>query len=140
MMGTEENKNLAARWTEEIWNQGNMVAVDELCGPNFTFNHAFPGIPADRESYKKVVTAYSSAFHSMHLTNEIVIAEGDKVAIRWRGQSTPQGEFMGVAPTGKQVTMAGNSIAHIEDGKIVEEWTEMDTFGLMQQIGAMPAG
>jgi len=139
-MGIEENKTLAARWTEEIWNQGNMAAVDELCAPNFTFNYAFPGMPPDRESYKKVVTAYRSAFHGMHLTNEIVIAEGDKVAIRWRGQSIHQGEFMGIAPTGKQVTMTGNSIARIEGGKIVEEWTEMDTVGAMQQIGAMPLG
>jgi predicted ester cyclase len=68
----------------------------------------------------------------MHLTNEIVIAEGDKVAMCWQGKSVHQGEFMGVAPTSKQVMMTGNSIARIEGGKIVEEWTEMDTFGLMQ--------
>lgn len=48
------------------------------------------------------------------------------------------GEFMGVAPTGRQVTMSGNTIACIEAGRIVEESTEMDTVGLMQQIGAMP--
>ncbi|MDY6916696.1 MAG: ester cyclase [Chloroflexota bacterium] len=48
------------------------------------------------------------------------------------------GEFMDVAPTGRQVTMSGNTIARIEGGRIVEEWTEMDTVGLMQQIGAMP--
>ena len=139
-MGIEENKTLAARWTEEIWNQGNMAAVDEICAPNFTFNYAFPGMPPDRESYKKVVMAYRSAFHNMHLTNDIVIAEGDKVAIRWQGKAVHQGEFMGIAPTGKQVTMTGNCIARIEGGKIVEEWTEMDAVGLMQQIGAMPSG
>ena len=139
-MGIEENRALAARWTGEIWNQGNMAAVDEICGPNFTFNYPFPGMSPVREGYKQVVTAYRSAFHGMHLTNEIVIAEGDKVALRWRGQSTHQREFMGVAPTGKQVTMSGNTIAHIEGGRIVEEWTEMDTIGLMEQIGAMPSG
>jgi steroid delta-isomerase-like uncharacterized protein len=139
-MGIEENKTLAARWTEEIWNQGNMAAVDELCAPNFTFNYAFPGMSPDRECHKKVVMAYRSAFHNMHLTNQIVIAEGDKVAIRWQGQSVHNSEFMGMAPTGKQVTMTGNSIARIEGGKIVQEWTEMDVVGMMQQIGAMPSG
>jgi steroid delta-isomerase-like uncharacterized protein len=138
-MGVEENKALAARWTEEIWNQGNMAAVDEMCAPNFTFNYAFPGMQSDREGYKKVVTAYRTAFHKLHLTNEIVIAEGDKVAIRWRGQSVHQGEFMGIAPTGKQVTMTGNTIARIAGDKIAEEWTEMDAVGLMQQIGAVPS-
>lgn len=139
-MGIEENKALAGRWTEEIWNQGNMAAVDELCRPDFAFNYPLPGMSPDRESYKKVVTMYRNAFHSLHLTNEIVIAEGDMVAIRWRGQSEHRGEFMGVAPTGKKVTMSGNSIARIEGGKIVEEWTEIDSVGLMQQIGAMPSG
>ena len=138
-MGIEENKAVAARWTEEIWNQGNVAAVDEILTPNFTFNYALPGMPPDRESYKKVVAMYRNAFHGLHLTNEIVVAEGDKVAIRWRGQSEHQGEFMGIGPTGKKVTMAGNSIARIESGKIAEEWTEMDAVGLMQQIGAIPS-
>lgn len=138
-MGIEENKALANRWTEDVWNQGKMVAIDTLCAPNFTFNYPFPGMQPDKEGYKKVVTAYRTAFHNLHLTNKIVIAEGDKVAIRWRGQSVHQGEFMGVAPTGKQVTMTGNTIARIENGKIVGEWTEMDSIGLMQQIGAFPS-
>jgi steroid delta-isomerase-like uncharacterized protein len=139
-MGIEENKALAARWTEQVWNKGNMAAIDEICAPNFNFNYAFPGMPSNKEGYKQVVTAYRAGFHNMHLTNEIVIAEGNKVAIRWRGQSTHKGEFMGVPPTGKQVTMTGNTIARIEGGKIVEELTEMDGLGIMQQIGAIPSG
>jgi len=138
-MSTDENKALANRWTEEIWNQGNMAAVDALCAPNFTFNYPFPGMQPNSDSYKKVVVAYRTAFHSLHLTNEIVIAEGDMVALRWVGQSVHQGEFMGIAPTGKKLTMTGNTIARIEGGKIAEEWTEMDGLGLMQQIGAIPS-
>ena len=137
-MSIEENKVLASRWTEEIWNQGNLAAIDDLCAPNFVFNYAPPGMVPDRESYKKTVTMFRTAFHSMHLTNEIVIAEGDKVVTRWSGRSVHKGEFMGIAPTDKQVTMTGNSIAHIVGGKIVEEWTEMDIMGLMQQLGVFP--
>lgn len=137
-MGIEENRNLAARWTEDIWNRGSIAAIDNICAPDFTFNYAFPGMSSDRDGYKQVVAAYRSAFPDMRLTNEIVIAEGDKIAIRWRGNSTHRGEFMGVAPTGKQVVMTGNTIARIEAGKIVEEYTEMDLFGLMQQISPAP--
>ena len=138
-MGIEENKALAARMTEDIWNQGNMAAVDELCAPNFAFNFAPPGMPSDRESYKKVITMHRNAFHSLHLTNEIVIAEGEKVAVRGWLRGVHQGEYMGIAPTGKQVTMTYNSIVRIEGGKIAEEWTEVDMVGLMQQSGAMPS-
>jgi predicted ester cyclase len=137
-MSLEENKVIANRWTEEIWNQANMAAIDELCTPHFTFNYAPPGMPPNRESYKKTVAMFHNAFHNMHLTNELVIAEGNNVAVRWSGRSTHKGEFMGVAPTGKEVTMTGNSLARIEAGKFVEEWTEMDMVGMMQQIGAIP--
>ena len=137
-MSIEENKVLASRWTEEIWNQGNPAAIDELCAPNFVFNYAPPGMAPDRESYKKTIAMFHAAFPEMHLINENVIAEGDKVAIRWTSHSIHKGEFMGIAPTGKRVTMTGNSIAHIVGGKIVQEWTEMDMLGLMQQLGVFP--
>ncbi len=138
-MSIEQNKALANRWTEEVWNQANPATIDDLCAANFVFNYAPPGMAPDRESYKKTVAMYHGAFHNMHLTNELVIAEGDLVALRWKGTSTHNGEFMGIAPTGKQVTMTGNSIARIAGGKIVEEWTEMDSLSMIQQIGAIPS-
>ena len=66
------------------------------------------------------------------------MAEGDKVVTRWIGQGTHQGELMGVAPTGNQLTFTGITIHRIEATKIVEEWSNWDALGLMQQIGAVP--
>jgi steroid delta-isomerase-like uncharacterized protein len=137
-VSVEEPKALASRWTEEIWNRGNMAAVDELCAPSFVFNYPAPGVTSDREGYKKTVTMFRDAFHDMQLTNEIVIAEGDMVALRWKGRSVHRGDFMGIAPTGKQVTMTGNTIGRVAAGKFVEEWTEMDMMTMMQQLGVMP--
>jgi predicted ester cyclase len=67
------------------------------------------------------------------------IAEGDKVVVRWTWRATHnKGEYMGIAPTGKQVTLAGITISRVVDGKTVEEWGEMDNRGMMQQLGVVP--
>ncbi len=68
-----------------------------------------------------------------------MIAEGDKVMLRWTWQATHQGEFWGVAPTGKQITYEGISILRLADGKIVDDRFQADMLGLMQQFGAIPA-
>lgn len=135
-MSTEENKAIARRWMEEIWGKGSLAAIDELLAPDFVFNYAPAGVARDREAYKQTVTM--APFADIHSTIEDMVAEGDKVAVRWTYRGTHKGEFMGIAPTGKQVTMTGISIIRIVGGKIVEEWGEMDMLGMMQQLGAVP--
>lgn len=137
-MSTEQNKAIARRWSEEIWGKGNLAAIDELFATNFVFNYPTTGAAPDREGYKQTVTEPFAAFADVHSVAEDLVAEGDKVAIRWSWGGTHTGEFMGVAPTGKQVTITGISILRIAGGKIVEEWGEMDNLGLMQQLGAFP--
>jgi predicted ester cyclase len=70
---------------------------------------------------------------------EDIVAQGDKVAARFVEHGTHNGEFMGIAPTGRQATWTEIGILRIEGGKIVESWYETDMLGLMQQIGALPA-
>ena len=137
-MSIEENKTLAGRWLDEIWNKVNLAAVDELCTTNFTFSYAAPGVSNDREGYKQTVIMLTSGVSDLKVTLEDMVAEGDKVAVRWKGNSKHTGEYMGIPPTGKQLSMTGISIARIEGSKIAEEWGEMDMMGLMQQIGAFP--
>lgn len=132
-----ENKALAQRWNDEVWNKADMAAIDELFAENFVFNYAPPGVEANLEGYKQTVAYFHRIFTNMLLTVEDMIAEGDKVAVRWKGISTHSGEFMGIPATGKEVSLTGNSIIRIEGGKIVEEWTEMDNLGMMMQLGAV---
>src|SRR5215208_6001851 len=89
------------------------------------------------EGLKQFVTMIRSALPDLRITLEDDIAEGEKVASRWRAQGTHQGELMGIAPTGNEVAITGLTIHRIEDGKIVEEWENWDALGLMQQIGAV---
>ncbi len=137
-MSIEENKALAGRWLDEVWNKVNLAAVDELCTTNFTFSYAAPGVSNDREGYKQTVIMLTSGVSDLKITLEDIVAEGDKVVVRWKGTSKHTGEFMEMPPTGKQLAMTGISIIRIEGGKIVKEWGEMDMMGLMQQMGAFP--
>ncbi|MFB0565966.1 MAG: ester cyclase [Candidatus Aminicenantaceae bacterium] len=135
---TAENRALAHRWNDEVWNKADTAAMDEILAENIIFNYAPPGIEQNLEGYKQTVASYHNVFSDMVLTIEDMIAEGDKVVVRWSGHSIHSSEYMGIPPTGKEVGITGISIIRIEGGKIVEEWTEMDSLGMMMQLGAFP--
>lgn len=91
----------------------------------------------DPEGYKQFVTISRSALPDFHTTVEDIIAEGDKVVQRFTARDTHKGEFMGIPPTGKQVTMTGIAIDRIAGSKIVENWANMDMLGMMVQLGVV---
>src|SRR5690348_17905876 len=105
-MSLEENKALVSRFVEEFWNQGNTVAADELMTADATI--FLPGIgQVSKESFKAFATALRGAFPDWHSTMEELLAEDDRIAERWTGRGTHQGEFQGIAPTRKQVAVPG---------------------------------
>jgi predicted ester cyclase len=87
---------------------------------------------------KQFVDTYRTAFRGARITVEEQIAEGDTVATRWTGRGTHEGELMGIAPTGKETTVTGLTISRLRNGKVVEEWTNWDTLGMLVQLGAAP--
>jgi steroid delta-isomerase-like uncharacterized protein len=137
-MSTEQNKALARRVFEEVWNKGNLAAVDELTAANLVFHNAAQMLYAP-EGFKQFVTMYRNAFPDTHFTVEDEIAEGDTVVIRWSVRGTHKGELLGVPPTGKQVTVSGITITLFANGKSVETWAEFDALGMLQQLGVIPS-
>ncbi len=136
-MSTAENKAIDRRFTEEVWNRGNLAVVDELMRADY--NGHDPTIPTGSAGFKQFVLMYRSAFPDVHLTIEDQMAEGDKVVSRWTAHGTHRGELMGIAPTGKQITVTGINIERIANGKLVEGWSNYDTLGMLQQLGVIPA-
>jgi steroid delta-isomerase-like uncharacterized protein len=128
-MSTEDNKKVARRMTEEPWNHGNLDALDEVCAPSYRL-HGLGGVA----ELKQAIAAYRRAFPDLQMTIEELIAEGDAVASRWTIRGTHQGEFEGIAPTGKVVTGSGITIFHFADGKIVEDRFESADPDLRQQL------
>ncbi len=134
---TEDNKALNRRFVEEVINQGNIEAIDELIDPGVVDHAALPGFPTGREGAKQFFAMMRSAFPDLHLTIEDMIAEGDKVVMRSTWSGTHQGEFMGIPATGRRVTVSAIDISRVADGRIVEHWEQSDALGLMQQLGVV---
>ena len=139
-MSTEQNRALVRRLVEEAFNRGNMSVVDEVVAPDFVEHEELPpGLPSDREGVKHMMTMMRSAFPDFKATIDDMIAEGDKVVLRMTWNGTQRGEFMGIAPTGKSVSVGVIDIIRIADGKFVEHWGQMDNMGMMQQLGVIAA-
>jgi len=139
-MSTEQNTALVRQMVDELFNRGNMSRADEFMAPDFVEREELPpGIPRDREGVKQLTAMLHSAFPDFKATIDDMVAEGDKVVIRQTWSGTQKGEFMGVPPTGKSVSFGVIDIIRLSGGKIVEHWGQMDSMGLMMQLGAIPA-
>lgn len=138
-MSTQEKIEVIERYSEEVMNQGNLNAVDDLLADDYVHHTPPPGMEPNREGFKAFVAAAHSGLDNLTLTANDIIVQGDKVAQRWTNTGVHKGEFLGIPPTGNQVEFSGISIYTVRDGEIVEDWTHFDSMGLMQQLGAAPA-
>jgi steroid delta-isomerase-like uncharacterized protein len=136
---SEHNKAVLRRVFEEVWNKGNLSLVDELFAPNYEdHDPSTPDFGRGPESEKKRATLYRNAFPDLRLTIEDIIAEGDTVMARWSCRGTHKGDLGGIAPTGKQISISGVTVARLSNGKLAEAHVNWDALGLMQQLGVVP--
>lgn len=136
MLG-EENKALVRLFHEEFWNKGNLAAADELMTAGATV--VLPGMgQVDLTQLKVFAASLRGAFPDWYSTTDELMAEGARVAERWTGRGTHQGEFQGIAPTGRQITVPGFVFYRVASGKITEFWGLFDGLALMRQLGAIP--
>jgi steroid delta-isomerase-like uncharacterized protein len=111
---------------------------DQLYGPDWVGH--FPGMPPlGLDGHRQYSEAMMVAFPDLDRKVDDLVAEGDRVAARWSATGTQTGPFMGMPPSGKVATSSGITIFRVADGRIVEEWSESDMLGLLQQVGALPS-
>jgi steroid delta-isomerase-like uncharacterized protein len=134
------NRQLVTRYFEEVLSAGRLETIDELMRADFVFNiTTIPGGVHGIAAYKDFVRGLRTAFPDGVFSAERLIAVADKAAARWTFKGTHRGPFLGVAPTGRVVTDEGIDIFHIAGGRITDIWANEDAFGLMKQLGAIPA-
>jgi steroid delta-isomerase-like uncharacterized protein len=138
MMTAETNKATIRRIVEEIQNGDNLALIDELLAPNFVNHTPAPGLSPDREGIKHLLSMFRAAFPDGVMTIEDMIAEGDKVATRKTYRGTHQGQFLGIPPTGRHVSVGLIDMMRLVDGKVVEHWNVGDDLSLLQQLGLLP--
>ena len=137
-MSAQENKSVVRREFEEIFSQGgNLDAAQEIYAPDYVGHEPTFGDVHGVEGAKQFAATYRQAFPDLQSAIEDQIAEGDKVVTRFTSRGTHQGETEDFGPpTGTRIEVTGITIEQFsEEGKIVEDWTNFDALGLMQQLG-----
>ena len=140
-MSAQENKSVVRREFEEIFSQGgNLDAAQEIYAPDYVGHEPTFGDVHGVEGAKQFAATYRQAFPDIQTTMEDQLAEGDKVVTRFTSRGTHQGDTEDFGPpTGNRIEVTGITIERFsEEGKIVEDWTNFDALGLMQQLGLIP--
>ena len=130
---TDELKDIARRFFDEIWNQRDESAIDRLIPEHAVGND--PDFGSGREGFRTQWREWQSAFPDLHFEIVDLVAEGDKVLTRWVLTGTHRGAFLGLAPTGKAIEVSGMSLDRIEDGRVAEGFDGWDALGLRRQLG-----
>ena len=137
-MSTQSAKALVRQVVDD-WHRGDLDALDEHLDPAFVNRDPSNPEVTDLASYKRWVAGALSGFSDMRITIEDLIAEDDRVAKLWSFEATHEGEFLGIAPTGKRITWSGITIYRVSGDRVVECMWRTDALGLLQQLGAIPA-
>ncbi len=136
---SENHKAVVRRLFDEVWNKGDLSVTEQCFAPTYTHHDpSTPDLGQGPEGEKRRAALYRSAFPDLRLTIEDLIAEGDTVAVRWSCRGTHRGDLAGIAPTGRQITITGVSVARFAGDKMVEGWINWDAHGLFEQLGVVP--
>ncbi len=135
----QANKAVVKRFFEEVYNQRKGLAVvDELFAPDYLMHDPQQPGGADkpgREALKERITRILEAVPDYRIRIDDIAAEGDIVAVRFTGQGTHRGDFMGVRATGRPVQFMGFVHCRVRNGRIVEAWQLADILGVYRQLG-----
>lgn len=139
-MSTEDNKAVVQRAFDSMTEGPDVFEAEHDQIYAHSLAGHFAGMPeVDIDMHRQFGLATFEAFPDLRRTVVDMVAEGDKVVARWTSEGTHNGPFMGMPPTGKMVTTSGITIFRFAGGRIVEEWSESDMVGMLQQVGAMPS-
>jgi steroid delta-isomerase-like uncharacterized protein len=135
---SDDNKAIVRQLYEEVWNKRRLELVDEIISPSHALHD--PNLTDSAigpEAYKRQVTRFVTAFPDLRFNVEDMFGEKDKLAVAWTISGTHKGEFMGIAPTNKKVSVDGITLNHIVNGKIMDSYISWDALGMMQQLGGV---
>lgn len=137
---SEANKAIVQQFVDEFWNKGDLTTAEKfLAADSFRHDPATPDVGRGPEGEKQPAVIYRGAFPDLHLTLEDMLADGEKVVLRWTARGTHKGDLRGAAPTGRRFEVSGITILRLSGGKIAEAWVNWDALGLMRQLGVQSA-
>jgi steroid delta-isomerase-like uncharacterized protein len=132
------NKVLVKKFYEEVWNERKLKAVDAFLSPSHALvdPNAADSLTGP-EAYKAVVSRFMRAFSSLKFEVQEMVCEGDRVVASWMISGVHTGEYNGLEPTNKKISVEGISIHQIANGKIMDTYSVWDTLGLLKKVGGV---
>jgi predicted ester cyclase len=137
-MSIETNKALVRRFYDQVLNGRRVEAIDELAVAGYDEHDPLPGQREGRDGLKDRVSMLVEGL-APAFTIEDVVAEGDRVVVRWTNSARHVGDFLGIPPTGRSCAIAGIDIYRLQDGRLAEHWHVIDQLAMLQQLGLMPS-
>ena len=137
-MNVDQNKALVRRYYDEVLNRGDLEDLNEIAAEDYVEHDPFPGQGNGRDDLVARARAIFGALDP-HFDLQDIIAEGDRVVVRWRNRGTHVGEFLGIPPTNRSYDIAGIDIHRVVDGRMAEHWHVVDQLAQLQQLGLLPA-
>ena len=139
-MSVDTARTLIMTYIEDVWNRADAQAFERLTTDAFTY-HLGGQPPRDKAAMLAFLQNVHAAFPDWRVRIEDVVVENDTAAMRWSGQVTHEGPFHGIPATSKHITVSGINLYRIEDGRVAQEWEQMDSLGMLAQLGVLsPAG
>ncbi len=137
-MSEEQNVAIVHHIVEEVFNRGNLDAIDPYIAPEFHDHNPRLGQGPGLAGFKEGLRLLRQAFPDLHYTIEDTMASGDRVVLRATVRGTHRGKLRGAPPTGRRFEMTGMAIVRLVDGKLVERWACFDNLSMLQQLGLIP--
>jgi predicted ester cyclase len=137
-MTTDANTAVIRRYYEELWNGWRLDLAEEMIATDIRFRGSLGVSVEGREGFKHYVARVRGAFPDFHNTIEELIADEDRVAVHLTYRATHTGALFRLRPTGRRVTYTGVAIFHLKSGLITQGLVLGDTWGLLEQLGAVP--
>lgn len=134
-MSSERNKALIQRLFDEVLNAGNFGLLDQLIGASYVEHNPVANQAAGAAGVRDRIRDLRKAFPDLRFVLDELVGEGEVVAARYHWQGTHKGTFLGIAPTGRRLSVRGMDFYRLEDGRVIEHWDVVDEFGMLSQLG-----
>ena len=141
MSVAQGHKEVFRRLYQEVWNDRKFEMIDQVIAKSHALGDpTITGSAVGPEAYRRQVDRFLAAFPDLRFTVDDTVSEKDKLVVSWTITGTHKGEFMGVSPTNKKVSISGITINEISNNRILESVVIWDALGLLQQFGVeLPA-
>ena len=139
-MSSDDTKELVIRYLEvalPAGRSGDFTAADELVADDAAFHDPGSSASSSRSAHQLRWQELIAAFDDLAFDVHDLIGAGDRATVRWSMRGIHAGPFAGVAPTGREIALAGITIYRAEDGKIAEAWSSYDELGVLEQLGVI---